>query len=111
MFYDVYERLCMEHNELPFVLPQKLGIAKSNSIVAQWQKGSTPRLQTLRVLADYFNVPVSYLMDLEQEKSPHPKAEETDPEMQELLNLVKDMTPKEIALLTDRAKKIKESRI
>lgn len=66
MFYDVYERLCKEKGEKPYALPLKLG-AKSNSMVAQWQKGSVPRIEMLQKIADYFDVSVGYLLDTEKE--------------------------------------------
>lgn len=61
MFYDVYKELCTIHGEKPYKLPLKLG-AKSNSMVAQWAKGSLPRPEMLQKIAEYFDVPVSYLM-------------------------------------------------
>ena len=66
MFFDTYKKLCEDKKVRPFALPMKLGIAKSNSIVAQWQKGSIPRRKTLEVLADYFDVTVAYLMGIEE---------------------------------------------
>lgn len=61
MFYDVYMKLCEEHGEKPYQLVLNLG-AKSNGVVAQWAKGSTPRKKMLDAIADYFNVPVAYLL-------------------------------------------------
>ena len=61
MFYDVYMKLCEEHGEKPYQLVLKLG-AKGNSIVDQWKKGSTPRATMMKSIADYFNVPVAYLL-------------------------------------------------
>lgn len=62
MFYDIYKKLCEEHGESPYALPLKLG-AKSNSIVAQWKKGSIPRPDMLKKIADYFGVTSGYLLD------------------------------------------------
>lgn len=67
MFYDNYERLCLENGEKPYQLPLKLG-AKSNSVVAQWQKGSVPRGEMLQKIATHFNVSVEYLLTGEDEK-------------------------------------------
>lgn len=70
MFYEIYERLCLENNEKPYQLPIKLG-AKSNSVVAQWQKGSVPRATMLQKIADYFHVSVEYLLG-ESDKKENP---------------------------------------
>ena len=70
MFYDVYKKLCDENGEKPYQLPLKLG-AKSNSMVAQWKKGSLPRSEMLQKIAEYFKVTVGFLMDGEtDEKNP-----------------------------------------
>lgn len=61
MFFDNYKRLCELNNEKPYSLPLKLG-AKSNSMVAQWKKGSTPRPEMLQLIADYFNVSTNELL-------------------------------------------------
>lgn len=71
MFYDTYKRLCDEHNEKPFQLAVKLGM-KSNSAVAQWQKGSLPRPAMMQKIAAYFGVPVSYLLSDGDDKDPAP---------------------------------------
>lgn len=69
MFYEIYEKLCAENGEKPYQLPLKLG-AKSNSVVAQWKHGSTPRGAMLHKIASHFNVSVEYLLTGETEKAP-----------------------------------------
>lgn len=110
MFYDAYEKLCIERGKKPFSLPVELGIAKTNSIVAQWKAGSTPRSHTLQTLASYFNVPVSYFLDSEEKEPPRPKAEAVGPNKRALLSEIADMTEGEMALLLEKVRKIKESR-
>lgn len=61
VFYDVYVKLCEEHGEKPYSVPYKLGWS-NNSIVKQWSLGSTPRKDKLVQIANYFNVPVAYLL-------------------------------------------------
>lgn len=80
MFYDIYVQLCKDHGEKPYALPLKLG-AKSNSMVAQWKRGSLPRSDMLQRIADYFSVTTSYLMGQEENKKkniPTPEGEEND---------------------------------
>lgn len=61
MFYDVYAELCKRTGEKPYAVAYMCG-AKSNSSVAQWQKGSVPRRQVLQNIADHFGVTVDYLL-------------------------------------------------
>lgn len=96
MFYDVYERLCVSKNESPWNLPVKLGLLKSNSAVAQWKNGSVPRHKTLQALADYFDVSVSYLMDLEQKEKPLANNEELSPIKKEAIELIKGLPQEEL---------------
>ena len=77
MFYQRYLELCEKSGERPYSLVLKLG-AKSNSIVDQWKKGSSPRPEMLKKIADYFGVSIGYLMGLEEEKPALPKESELD---------------------------------
>lgn len=61
MFYENYERLCLERGEKPYALAVQLG-AKNNAVVAQWKKGSVPRKAMLDKIAEYFGISVSELM-------------------------------------------------
>ena len=86
MFFEIYEQLCNEHNEKPYILPMKLG-AKSNSIVAQWKNGSVPRSAMLQKIADYFDVSVAYLLGYEEtKKEPATNGDEPSVDDMELLN-------------------------
>lgn len=75
MFYDIYEQLCNEFGEKPYSLPVKLG-AKSNSVVAQWRKGSIPRSDMLNKIANYFGVSVGYLLGKEDKKNDAPSEDD-----------------------------------
>lgn len=102
MFYDIYERLCNERGEKPYQLPMKLG-AKSNSVVAQWKKGSLPRPEMLQKIADFFGVSVSYLMfgdDVQKEK---PDLREAGPGKQELLRQMEHMNTAELLEVMQKA--------
>jgi transcriptional regulator with XRE-family HTH domain len=77
MFYDVYAELCQKAGEKPYAVAALCG-AKSNSSVAQWQKGSVPRQPILQKIADHFGVSIDYLLTGE-EKSPAAEAAEPRP--------------------------------
>lgn len=78
VFYKIYAELCEKHGEKPYTLSVELG-SKSNSAVAQWQKGSVPRGEMLQKIATHFNVSVEYLLTGKNEKSPAPKSAELIP--------------------------------
>lgn len=59
MFYDKFIYLCNLNDISPTAVLQKIGINKSNN--TKWSNGSIPAQRNLKKLADYFNVPVSYL--------------------------------------------------
>ncbi len=109
MFYDVYERLCKEKGEKPYALPMKLG-AKSNSMVAQWQKGSVPRIDMLQKIADYFDVSVGYLLDTEKEKAVTLNNDDLDELSLELVSLIRHLSDQEKRMLLAQLKTLVEMR-
>ena len=61
MFYEKYERLCAERGESVTGVARRLRI--SPNAPAAWANGSAPRNSTVKRIAEYFNVPVSYFDD------------------------------------------------
>ena len=111
MFYDNYEKLCEQKGEKPFALPLKLG-AKSNSMVAQWKKGSTPRPEMLQKIADYLSVTTTELLYGEsdtKEKDPA-VSDEADDVTKELYSIWNTASEEERAMLLDMARVIKSRR-
>lgn len=60
MFYENYVRLCNSVNKTPSSVAVEMGIAKPT--VTRWKNGSNPNSATLYKVADYFGVPVEYLL-------------------------------------------------
>lgn len=60
MFYDRFIDLCKERNVSPSAVMIAIGLNKSNATF--WKKGSVPKGETLRKLADYFGVTVDRLV-------------------------------------------------
>ena len=58
MFYEKYQKLCHQKGLSPFAVARDLGI--SSRTQGNWKSGSEPRVGTLKRIADYFNVDVSY---------------------------------------------------
>ena len=61
MFYERFEKLCMEKG----ITPSKavLSIGRSKNLAAKWKStNATPSAEVLKELADYFGVPVGYFL-------------------------------------------------
>lgn len=104
MFYDIYKKLCDENGEKPYQLPLKLG-AKSNSMVAQWKKGSLPRPEMLQKIADHFKVTVGFLLDGETDtKNPASETETGNvPTIQDWKDLLATFDKQELKAIIDMA--------
>lgn len=61
MFYEKYVDLCRKNGYSPTGLARRIGI--SSRTAADWAFGSMPRPATLKKIADFFGVDVSYFDD------------------------------------------------
>lgn len=97
MFYDNYEKLCEKNGEKPFALPIKLG-AKSNSMVAQWKKGSTPRPEMLQKIADYLGVTTTELLygESEQKEKDPVISDEASEQRKRLMEQLSSLSPDQL---------------
>lgn len=60
MFYRNLIRLCTERGTTPTEVCHSIGLA--GSAATKWKAGAVPRDTTLKKIADYFGVSVSYLL-------------------------------------------------
>lgn len=60
MFWTVFYALCTQNGEKPNNVAQKLNI--SSGVVTKWKNGSTPSVDALIKLSDYYCVSVDYLL-------------------------------------------------
>lgn len=67
-FYDTFLRLCKEKGEKPSAVVTKIGLSTPNA--TYWKRGSIPKYETIKKIAEYFSVPVETFLDL----SPDEKA-------------------------------------
>lgn len=67
MFWERFVQLCAERNTKPNPVAKELGI--SSGAVTNWKNGAVPQSATLKRIADYFGVSVSYLQGLSDEPS------------------------------------------
>lgn len=75
MFYDNFMLLCEKNQIKPYTALKNIGI-ESKSILSRWKAGSTPRPDTVKRIADYFEVtPEEMLFGIKKE-APIPTDEE-----------------------------------
>ena len=59
--YEIFEKLCKEKGVTPYRVSEATGI--KTSALSSWKAGrSTPKFEKMKIIADYFGVPVEYLM-------------------------------------------------
>lgn len=64
VFFPRFYQLCRENGTTPNAMREAIG-ASSGSITA-WKRGVTPRAGMVMRIAEYFGVPVSYLMGTDE---------------------------------------------
>lgn len=97
MFWNKFVELCNQKGVSPNFVARELGI--TSGTVTSWKKGGTPRDTTLRKIADYFGVSVDYLLGRDQDFLQHcaaPEKEKEPPLLEQLNNIMKDMTEEEL---------------
>ena len=86
----------------------------SDAAVSQWRKGKTnPSMTTVNAIAKYLGTSSEYLItgqSLKKEKPATVSGDELDETTREIMNILYDLTPEELALAKARLLKIKESR-
>ena len=60
MFYDILQGLCREHGWTVSAALKMMGVSCGN--MASWKKGRMPQSRTLRRIAQFFDVPVDFLI-------------------------------------------------
>lgn len=60
--YEKYLTLLVDFNKTSYKVAKETGIAQS--VLSDWKTGrSTPKLDKLQKLADYFGVPITYFLE------------------------------------------------
>lgn len=65
-FFEQYSRLCKERGMSANGVAKEIGLPSSS--VTYWKRGSLPQQRTLERVAEYFGVPVDYLLGYTDEK-------------------------------------------
>lgn len=98
MFWERFVALCNEKGISPNGVCSELGF--SNATATKWKNGSAPRATTIRKIADYFGVSVSYLIGVVDDPDPIALIDPSkkEPPMLEWLNeVMKYMTDEELS--------------
>ena len=111
--WEVFERLCRERGVTPYRVSEATGIKTSS--LSGWKAGRyNLKAEKLKKIADYFGVPLEYLMTGEEpeERETYYVNPETADMAQELydnkdlrllFDVAKDVTPEQLKLLHDLA--------
>ena len=97
MFWNRFVELCNQKSVSPNFVAKELGITSGS--VTSWKKGSVPRDTTLKKIADYFGVTVSYLTGLVDDPDPIAlvsPSKKSPPMLEKLGELMRDMTQEEL---------------
>lgn len=97
MFWERFVRLCADHNTKPNPVAKELGI--SSGAVTNWKNGAVPQSATLKRIADYFDVSVSYLLGVVDDPDPIALIDPSkkEPPMLERLNeMIQNMNKEEL---------------
>ena len=97
MFWEKFVSLCNENGVSPNGVCAELGL--SNAVATKWKNGSAPRASTVRKIADYFGVSVSYLLGVVDDPDPVSLVDPSkkDPPMRtKLEEIMQDMTAEEL---------------
>lgn len=85
MFYEQFKKICNANNTTPTAYVKER-LKLSTSKVTAWKNGSLPKYEIIKQIAEDFNVSADYLLFGKE------KATEDD---QELLELLKNLSPKD----------------
>ena len=98
MFWKNFVMLCNQKGKSPNGACAELGL--STNTATKWKQGSVPRDTTLRKIAEYFGVSVSYLLGAVDDPDPvslvDPSKKEP-PMLDAIEALLQDMTEEELA--------------
>ena len=78
IMYEIFSELLHKYGVTPYKVSKETGV--SQSTLSDWKRGiSTPKLDKMQKIADYFGVSVEYLMSgVEQEELRKPKLTSKD---------------------------------
>ena len=110
-FFNRFSALCRENGKSPNAVASEIGVS-SGSVTVWKQNGTMPRTETLKKVAEYFNVSIESLL-ADDEKNPPPEGNghiTLSEEQKEALSLMAQMTDQEISLVLSQLRGIVRDR-
>lgn len=115
--YEIFEQLLQKHKITAYKVGKVTGIASST--FTDWKNGrSIPKQDKLQKIADYFNVPLEYLLGINEKKSSNivlndgvkeiAQTINFNDDLKELFELTKNMQPKKLKAYIDFMKAMQE---
>jgi len=123
MFWERFKVLCESAGMTPNGVAKKIGL--SSATVTYWSKGTKPTYESIKRVADFFNVPIESLMGNDDAQ---PQAAESslnaearsliddvellhkNPELRVLLSASSKLTKDDLAVVTEIAKRMNRER-
>lgn len=68
MFYERFIKLCEIKGVTPATAAKEIGL--SNSVTTYWKRGSVPKIDTMKKIADYFGISLSLLYGYKESTEP-----------------------------------------
>lgn len=97
MFYDKFKLLCERKGVSPKRAVTEMGM--SNSLATKWKNtNATPNSETLKKVAEYFDVSVAYLLGTE-EKAAAEVGSGIDEKYVKYLNFILDASERDLAII------------
>lgn len=108
-FYEKVHKLCDDDGISFQILGKEIGKPIAYATASAWKvRGSIPRPETVKAIADYFHVPVAWLTDDSQDFSFDPTTNPpSDPMLEALLEVWKELDTMGRAELLVRAREIR----
>lgn len=64
--YEKFQKICEERNVTVYEVSSRSGVATST--LSCWKNGKyTPKIDKIQKIAEFFNVPISYFLESEEE--------------------------------------------
>lgn len=103
-FYERFEMLCIKNGISPSAAAKAVGL--SNAAASGWADGSAPRKITIRKLAEFFGVPVSYFEDGQKEKTATTDGDSLTELQKEIMSVFSQLPEQDQRLLIEQSKAI-----
>lgn len=75
--YEIFEKLCRQHNVTPYRVCKETGL--TTATISNWKAGRyTPKNDKMQKIADFFGVNIEYLMTGKEKEKIEPKLNSKD---------------------------------